>query len=315
MTAPHLRIATRNSPLALWQASHVRDALCHCHPGLRVELIGMTTQGDRLLDQSLSAAGGKGLFIKELEQALQERRADIAVHSMKDVTVQLPDGLALPVILKRDDPRDVFISNRFDRLEDLPEAASIGTSSLRRQCQLRAWRPGLIVHNLRGNVGTRLKRLDAGEFDAVILAAAGVRRLNLEDRIKECLGTDRMLPAPGQGAMGIEVRVEDQEILDLVQPLDDELTHVEVTAERAVSRRLYGGCHLPLAAYAEVAGCRITVRGLVGHVDGSGIITAEVSGALYESETVGLALAEKLLAQGADDILRKLIPQKEVDDM
>ena len=307
MPIKRIRIATRKSPLAMWQAGHVRDQLCRVHQGLVVDIIGMETQGDRFLDAPLSTAGGKGLFIKELEQSLLDGNADIAVHSMKDVTVNLPDGLTLSIILKRDDPRDVFISNRYDRFDDLPQKASIGTSSLRRQCQLRAYRPDLSIQNLRGNVGTRLRKLDEGVCDAVILAAAGMTRLGVHDRIKEYIETDRILPAIGQGAMGIETRADDREILELTAPLNDEQTRLQVEAERAVSRRLYGGCQLPIAAHADIAGKNMTIRGLVGCIDGSMIISDTVTGDARKGEALGLQLAEQLLARGADAILRELI--------
>lgn len=307
MSIKKIRIATRKSPLAMWQAGHVRDQLCRVHRGLVVDILGMETQGDRFFDAPLSTAGGKGLFIKELEQSLLDGNADIAVHSMKDVTVNLPDGLTLSIILKRDDPRDVFISNRYDRFDDLPQKASIGTSSLRRQCQLRAYRPDLSIQNLRGNVGTRLRKLDEGVCDAVILAAAGMTRLGVHDRIKEYIETDRILPAIGQGAMGIETRADDREILELTAPLNDEQTRLQVEAERAVSRRLYGGCQLPIAAHAGIAGEIMTIRGLVGCIDGSMIISDTVTGDARRGEALGLQLAEQLLARGADLILRELI--------
>ncbi|MBI4005230.1 MAG: hydroxymethylbilane synthase [Gammaproteobacteria bacterium] len=307
MSINRIRIATRQSPLAMWQAGYVRDQLCRIHKGLVVDVIGLQTQGDRIVDVPLSTAGGKGLFIKELEQSLLDGNTDIAVHSMKDVTVDLPDGLALSIILKRDDPRDVFISNRYDRLDDLPQGASIGTSSLRRQCQLRAYRSDLLIQDLRGNVGTRIRKLDEGNCDAIILAAAGVRRLGLHNRIREYLGTDRMIPAIGQGAMGIETRADDQQILELVTPLNDEQTRLQVESERAVSRRLYGGCQLPIAANASISGKTMTICGLVGRIDGSMIISHTVTGDVKQGETLGLQLAEKLLARGADVILRDLI--------
>ena len=248
----------------------------------------------------------RSLFIKELEQALADNTADIAVHSMKDVTVELPDGLALPVILERDDVRDVFISTVHRRLEDLPAGASVGTSSLRRASQLRALRPDLRINNLRGNVGTRLRRLDEGRFDAIILAAAGITRLGFEQRINQYLDTEIMLPAPGQGAIGIEARADDENILALLAPLDHAETHLQVKAERAFSRRLYGGCRLPIAAHARSTGKTMTIRGLVGNIEGTVIISDHITGDTYRAEALGVELAEKLVRQGADVILRDL---------
>ena len=307
MPINRVRIATRKSPLAMWQAVYVRDQLCRINQGLRVDIIGMETQGDRIFDAPLSTAGGKGLFIKELEQSLLDGNTDIAVHSMKDVTVHLPDGLALSIILKRDDPRDVFISNRYDRFDDLPQGANIGTSSLRRQCQLRACRPDLSVQNLRGNVGTRLCKLDKGTHDAIILAAAGMTRLEMHDRIREYIETDRIIPAVGQGAMGIETRADDQQILALIAPLNNQQSRREVEAERAVSRRLYGGCQLPIAAHANTTGKNMTIHGLVGCIDGTTIIRDTVTGNVEQGEALGLQLAEQLLAKGAGAILRELL--------
>ena len=303
----HIRIATRNSPLAMWQAEHVRDRLLQIYPGLAVELVGISTTGDRILDAPLAAAGGKGLFVKELEQALVDGQADIAVHSMKDVTVDVPQGLALPVIMERIDVRDVFISHACKRLTDLPAGASIGTSSLRRASQLHALRPGLRVDLLRGNIGTRLRKLDEGRFDAIILAAAGVIRLGFERRINQYLDTDIMLPAPGQGAIGIETRADDRDVLAMLTPLDHASTHLEVKAERAFSRRLYGGCRLPIAAHACITESTMSLRGLVGRSDGSSIIRDHIRGDMHEGETLGALLAENLLRQGADVILRELV--------
>jgi len=306
----NLRIATRESPLALWQAEFVRDQLQRLYPGLAVELIGIKTQGDRILDKPLSEVGGKGLFLKELEQQLLERTADIAVHSMKDVTIDLPTDLKLAVIMQRADPRDVLIANQYATLAEFPAGSRIGTSSLRRQSQLRARRPDLVVQSLRGNVGTRLRKLDEQGFDGIILAAAGVTRLLLEHRIREYLSADVMLPAVGQGAIGIETRSDDPEVLQILQPLNDNETAIQVTAERAFSRRLYGGCQLPIAAYAEVNGNALFLRGLVGRVDGGEIITGEIKGTTGEAENTGLRLAEELLERGADRILRELIDDR-----
>ncbi len=307
MSISNIRIATRESPLAIWQAEHVRSELMKQHPGLNVELVPMTTQGDRILDTPLSVAGGKGLFIKELEHSLLNGSADIAVHSMKDVTVDLPDGLALSVIMKRADPRDVFISNHYQSLEELPEGSSVGTSSLRRQCQLRAYRPDLKLKDLRGNIGTRLRKLDEDQFDAIVLAAAGVTRLGFEERIREYLELDVMLSAIGQGAIGIETRADDPAVLNIINPLNDELTKIQLIAERAFSRRLYGGCQLPIAAHARITNEQLVLRGLVGSPDGKTIIAGELGGLTESAETLGLQLAEKLLNNGADAILRELI--------
>ncbi len=303
---PVIRIATRESPLALWQARHVAQELQKLYDGLRVELIGMTTQGDRVLESTLASVGGKGLFVKELEQALLDRRADIAVHSMKDVTVDFPEGLALSVIMQRADPRDVFISNAFAALAELPEGSCVGTSSLRRQCQLYAHRPDLEIIPLRGNVGTRLHKLDEGMYDAIILASAGVTRLGLADRVREYLSPDVMLPAAGQGAIGIETRTHDREMIDMLLPLNHTSTRIQLAAERALTRNLYGGCQLPIAAYAEISGEAIKLRGLVGSHDGRTIISDSVLGHINEAEMLGTALAQRLLNKGADKILQNV---------
>lgn len=304
-----LKIATRSSPLAMWQAEHVQQELLALHPDLEVELVGIKTRGDKILDTPLYEVGGKGLFIKELEHALLDGRADIAVHSMKDVTVDFPAGLTLSVIMRREDPRDAFISNHYQSLDDLPQSACVGTASLRRQCQVRAARPDLVVKTLRGNVGTRLRKLDEGSFDAIILAAAGVKRLQIEDRVKQYLSREVMLPAIGQGAMGIESRSDDGDILELIQPLNDETTAIQLIAERTVSRQLYGGCHLPIAAYAEIDGDTIMVSGLVGRVDGSTILIETISGKREEAEALALQLSQRLLDKGADEILRELVDE------
>ncbi len=302
-----IRIATRKSPLALWQAEYVKAQLQQHHPELEIDLVSMQTQGDRILDKPLSSVGGKGLFIKELEQALYDHQADIAVHSMKDVTVDMPDGLQLPVILKREDPHDVFISKNYKRMRDLPQGAIVGTSSLRRKCQLKAWRGDLNIKDLRGNIGTRLKKLDDGEYHAIILAAAGVMRLGLEDRISEVISKDIILPAIGQGAIGIQMRTEDDDVLEIISWLNDVTTQQQVETERVVSRRLFGGCQLPIAAYAEVDQEYIRISGMVGRLDGSKIIKDSVNGNLREREALGLQLAETLLKNGADDILKEYL--------
>jgi len=312
MSLKKISIATRKSPLALWQAEHVKAQLQQHHPELEVELVSMQTQGDRILDTPLSLVGGKGLFIKELEQALYEHQADIAVHSMKDVTIDMTEGLQLPVILKREDPHDVFISKTHKSISDLPQGAVVGTSSLRRKCQLMAWRGDLNIKDLRGNVGTRLNKLDDGEYDAIILAAAGVMRLGLGDRISEIISTDIILPAIGQGAIGIQMRTGDNNVLEKICSLNDVTTQQQVETERVVSRRLFGGCQLPIAAYAEIyqdniGQENIKITGMVGRIDGSEIIKDSVNGNLQQREALGLQLAETLLKNGADDILKEYL--------
>lgn len=303
MNAP-LRIATRESPLALWQAEHVAALLRRAHPGLQVELVGMTTQGDRVLDSPLAKIGGKGLFVKELEQSMLEGRTDIAVHSMKDVPVELPSGLHLPVVLEREVPWDAFVSPRHAAFEDLPAGAVLGTSSLRRQAQLQALRPDLRIATLRGNVGTRLRRLDEGEYDAIILACAGLVRLGLGERIRQRLGADVCLPAIGQGAIGIECRSDDARTGALIAALDHPDTHVCVAAERALNTRLEGGCQVPIAAHATLTGDRVHLAALVGRPDGRELIRVEDSADRADAEALGTRLAEDLLARGADVILK-----------
>ncbi|MDR2877024.1 MAG: hydroxymethylbilane synthase [Chromatiales bacterium] len=304
--AQQLRIATRESPLALWQAEHVARLLIEAHPGLGVELVRMTTQGDRILDAPLAKIGGKGLFVKELEQSLLDRRADIAVHSMKDVPVELPEGLHLPVILEREQPCDAFVSNHFQRLDDLPLGARLGTSSLRRQAQIQARRPDLKIISLRGNVGTRLRRLDEGEYDAIILACAGLVRLGLEARVRERLGADVCLPAIGQGAIGIETRANDERVNALIAVLDHAPTHVCVSAERALNARLEGGCQVPIAAHAVLSGDRLRLDALVGRPDGSEVIRVSADAAAADAAALGTRLADDLLALGARAILAEV---------
>lgn len=306
MSSNRIVIATRQSPLALWQAEHVQRRLKEAHPELEVELLKMTTQGDKILDTPLAKIGGKGLFVKELEQGLLDGRADIAVHSMKDVPVELPEGLHLPVILDREDPRDAFVSNKYDTFEALPQGAKLGTSSLRRQCQLSALRPDLDVISLRGNVGTRLKKLDDGEYDAIILAAAGLMRLELAERITAKISTDTCLPAIGQGAVGIECRNDDPRVNDIISVLNDESTHIRVAAERALNHRLEGGCQVPIGGHAEIDGNNLRLRALVGSPDGSEMIRGEVNGTLEEAEKLGVELADDLLSRGADRILKEV---------
>ena len=299
-----LRIATRKSPLAVWQAEHVASELRQLHPELEVELVTMTTQGDRILDAPLARIGGKGLFVKELEVALLEDRADIAVHSVKDVPMELPDHLELPVILEREDPLDAFVSNDYASIDDLPEGARVGSSSLRRQCQLRARRPDLVVTDLRGNVNTRLAKLDAGEYHAILLAAAGLKRLGFDQRIRTRLDPEVSLPAVGQGAIAIECREGDSEVGALIAELNHRDTSDRVRAERAFNRRLEGGCQVPLAAHAVLQGNALQLRGLVGAVDGSRILHARTSGPREDAEALGVALAVDLLDQGAGELLK-----------
>ena len=301
-----LRIATRKSPLALWQAEHVAAALRRAHPGLVVEIRGMTTRGDKILDAPLAKVGGKGLFVKELEQGMLDGTADIAVHSMKDVPVDFPEGLYLPVILEREDPRDAFVSNRFDSLADLPEGARVGTSSLRRQCQILERRPDLRIEPLRGNVNTRLARLDAGDYDAIILAAAGLKRLGFASRIRRHIETNESLPAIGQGAIGIECRTDDARTGALIAPLHHPDTALRILAERALNHRLHGGCQVPIAGHATLDGDRLHLSGLVGDPDGSRTLRAQAEGQSMEAEAIGAAVADALLAQGADLILHAL---------
>ncbi|MBV4414165.1 hydroxymethylbilane synthase [Enterobacteriaceae bacterium YMB-R22] len=298
-----LRIATRQSPLALWQAHYVRDCLLARHPTLRVELVPMVTRGDVLLDAPLAKVGGKGLFVKELEQAMLEGRADIAVHSMKDVPVEFPQGLGLATICEREDPRDAFVSHHYASLNDLPPGSIVGTSSLRRQCQLLCARPDLQIHTLRGNLGTRLGKLDAGDYDAIILAVAGLKRLKMEDRIRQTLAPEVLLPAVGQGAVGIECRLDDAWTRALLAPLNHPQTALRVRAERAMNTRLEGGCQVPIGSYAELADGELWLRGLVGAPDGSKIISAERRGRPEDAEALGISLAQELLNNGARAIL------------
>ncbi|HAS4542904.1 TPA: hydroxymethylbilane synthase [Vibrio cholerae] len=306
MTETPIRIATRQSPLALWQANYVKDALMAAHPGLQVELVTMATRGDVILDTPLAKVGGKGLFVKELEIAMLEGRADLAVHSMKDVPVDFPDGLGLVTICEREDPRDAFVSNTYAKIEDLPSGAIVGTCSLRRQCQLKAARPDLVIKELRGNVGTRLSKLDAGEYDAIILAAAGLKRLELESRIRSFIEPEQSLPAVGQGAVGIECRVNDQRVRALLAPLNHADTADRVRCERAMNLTLQGGCQVPIGSYALLEGDHIWLRALVGEPDGSQIVRGEIRGPRTQAEQLGITLAEQLLSQGAKEILERL---------
>jgi hydroxymethylbilane synthase len=301
-----IRIATRKSALALWQAEHVRQGLELHHPGLQVELVSMTTRGDQILDSPLAKVGGKGLFVKELEQALLEGRADIAVHSMKDVPVDLPEGLGLAVILEREDPRDAFVSNQYAVLDDLPQGARVGTSSLRRQCQLYALRPDLVISDLRGNVNTRLDKLDRGDYDAIILACAGLKRLGFGERIRQELGPEIILPAIGQGAIGIECRSDDKVVIDFIRPLAHAKTQDRLRAERSLNQHLSGGCQVPIAGYAEIDHGVVVLRGLVGRPDGTQLIQGVISGRPEDGDELGQVLAKDLLGRGADVILNEL---------
>jgi hydroxymethylbilane synthase len=304
-TPSKIRIASRESALALWQSEHIKAQLEALHPGLEVEIVGMTTKGDQILDVPLAKIGGKGLFVKELEQSMLAGSTDIAVHSMKDVPMHFPEGLELAAICKRESPFDAFVSNHFSSIDDLPEGAIIGTSSLRRQSQIAALRPDLEVKGLRGNVNTRLGKLDAGEYDAIILADAGLRRLGFHDRIKQVIPAEQSLPAVGQGALGIECRSDDIEIKKLLAPLIDKETNYCVLAERAMNTRLEGGCQVPIAGFAELSGETLTLRGLVAAIDGSKILTANSKISIKQSkpEALGVEIAEQLLEQGAGKLL------------
>lgn len=306
--APPLRIviASRESALAMWQAHHVRSRLVELYPGIEVSILGMTTQGDRMLGASLAKVGGKGLFVKELEDALVQGRADIAVHSLKDVPMHLPPGFTLAAVIERADPRDAFVSNRYRALAELPAGSRVGTSSLRRESQLRARYPHLVVEPLRGNVATRLRKLDDGQYEAVILAAAGLKRLGLEGRVTALLTPEESLPAVGQGALGLECRAEREDLLELLAPLNHPATGLCVAAERAFSRALAGSCNVPLGGFAEMSGERMRLRGFVGAPDGSRLVSGEIEGPVADPAALGHALAERLRSQGADEILAAL---------
>lgn len=301
-----LKIATRQSPLALWQANYVKDRLQQLYPDLTIELVPMVTKGDVILDSPLAKIGGKGLFVKELENALLTKEADIAVHSMKDVPMQFPEGLGLAVICQREDPRDAFVSHAYRTFAELPQGAVVGTSSLRRQCQLKALRPDLDIRSLRGNVGTRLSKLDNGDYDAIILASAGLIRLGLADRIASFIDVEQSLPAAGQGAVGIECRTDDVQVQALLAPLADAETTYCVRAERAMNNHLQGGCQVPIGGYAVLQQGQLYLRALVGDIDGSRIIRAEGKSAVENAEVLGVQIAEQLLAQGADKILQAI---------
>ena len=301
-----LKIATRQSPLALWQANYVKDRLQQLYPDLTIELVPMVTKGDVILDSPLAKIGSKGLFVKELENALLTKEADIAVHSMKDVPMQFPEGLGLAVICQREDPRDAFVSHSYRTFAELPQGAVVGTSSLRRQCQLKALRPDLDIRSLRGNVGTRLSKLDNGDYDAIILASAGLIRLGLADRIASFIDVEQSLPAAGQGAVGIECRTNDMQVQALLAPLADAETTYCVRAERAMNNHLQGGCQVPIGGYAVLQQGQLYLRALVGDIDGSRIIRAEGKSPVENAEVLGVQIAEQLLAQGADKILQAI---------
>lgn len=299
-------IGTRGSMLALWQAEWVKALLIKHHPGTEVELMKIKTTGDKILDVPLAMVGGKGLFTKELEEAMLRGETDLAVHSMKDVPSELPEGLHLAAVLKREDPRDALVSRSYKSVDDLPQGARVGTSSLRRSCQLKSRRPDLVIETLRGNLDTRMRKAEEGEFDAVVLAVAGIKRLGWEDRITEIIAPDVMLPAVAQGAVGIECRADDEFINALVAPLKDEQTEIQVAAERACLRRLEGGCQVPIAAHATLSNGRIRLEALVGNVDGTIIIRKEQEAAVKDAEALGLKVAEELLSAGADSILAEI---------
>ena len=334
-----LNIATRQSPLALWQAEHIRDRLLALYPELTINLLKIVTKGDKILDTPLAKIGGKGLFVKELEQALYDKQADIAVHSLKDVPMELPEGLTLGVYCKRASPTDAFVSNTYHNIDELPQGAVVGTASLRRQCQIKAYRPDLQIKTLRGNVGTRLGKLDAGEYDAIILATSGLQRIEHDERIRSELDIDVCLPAVGQGALAIECREGDDEVLKLLAPLNDDKARIRLIAERALNRHLQGGCQVPIAAYAVLQtadadddsssknhgqngnndnGNVLWLRGRVGQEDGSELLKADkrlsLTGSQAEQEAqanqLGIEVAEMLLAIGAGDILSAIYQSK-----
>ena len=301
-----LKIATRKSPLALWQAEFVKSRLQFFYPDLEVELIKMTTQGDKILNSPLSKMGGKGLFIKELEIGILEGRADIAVHSMKDVPYELPKEFEVGAILERENPFDAFVSNDFDNINELPHGARVGSCSLRRIVQLKALRPDLAILDLRGNVNTRLRKLDDGEYDAIILACSGLKRLGFEDRIKQHLSAEKSLPAVGQGALGIEIRKGDQDIISLIKPLINKKTMNEVGAERAMNSALEGGCSVAIGGYAISNNTKMNLKGMVGNVDSGVILRVEESGDISEPTALGELVAHKLLSMGAKELLKEV---------
>ncbi len=309
MNPKKLVIASRESRLALWQAEHIQGRLKTLYPDCDVQILGMTTRGDQILDKTLSKIGGKGLFIKELEQALQDGHADLAVHSIKDVPMDLPEGFALAAIGERANPFDAFVSNRYERLEDLPEGAVVGTASLRREAQLRARYPHLVIKPLRGNLQTRLGKLDNGEYDAIILAAAGLQRLGLDDRIRLIISDTVSLPAAGQGALGIEIAANREDLLEVLKPLNHGITHACVTAERALARALGGSCQVPLAAYCTEENGLLTLRGLVGHPDGSTILEAYAQAPADYADSLGRAVAKRLADDGAVELIEAVLKE------
>ncbi|MCS4532970.1 hydroxymethylbilane synthase [Neisseria montereyensis] len=314
MTPKKLVIASRESALAMWQAEHIQGRLKQLYPDCEVSILGMTTRGDQILDKTLSKIGGKGLFIKELEQALQDGRADLAVHSIKDVPMVLPEGFALAAICERANPFDAFVSSKYGRLEELPEGAVVGTASLRREAQIRARYPHLNVKPLRGNLQTRLAKLDNGEYDAVILAAAGLQRLGLDDRIRMILQPTDSLPSAGQGALGIEIAAHRYDLLEALNPLNHALTNACVTAERALARALDGSCQIPLAAYCTEENGLLTLRGLVGHPDGSVILQAQAEAPAAYADALGRAVAKKLADDGAEDLIRAVLAEQDTTE-
>ncbi|ASK28078.1 hydroxymethylbilane synthase [Neisseria chenwenguii] len=310
MSPKKLVIASRESLLAMWQAEHIQGRLKTLYPDCEVSILGMTTQGDQILDKTLSKIGGKGLFVKELEQALQDGRADLAVHSIKDVPMVLPEGFALAAVGERANPFDAFVSNHYARLEDLPDGAVVGTSSLRREAQLRARHPRLQIKPLRGNVQTRLRKLDEGEYDAVILAAAGLQRLGLDGRIRLILSPADSLPAAGQGALGIEIAAHREDLMEVLQPLNHDQTRACVTAERALARALGGSCQVPLAAYCTEENGLLTLRGLVGHPDGSVLLQADAQAPADYADALGRAVAKKLADDGAEELIAAVLAEQ-----
>ena len=310
-TPKKLVIASRESMLAMWQAEYIKGRLKALYPDCEVEILGMTTRGDQILDRTLSKIGGKGLFIKELEQALQDGRADLAVHSIKDVPMELPEGFALAAIGERASPFDAFVSNQYARLEEMPAGAIVGTSSLRREAQLRAKFPHLTIKSLRGNVQTRLSKLDNGDYDAVILAAAGLQRLGLDGRIREILSPADSLPAAGQGALGIEIAARRTDLADILRPLNHEETAACVTAERALARALGGSCQVPLAAYCVMEDGLLTLNGLVGHPDGSVIIEASAQAPAAYADALGRAVAKRLADDGAEELIAAVLAEQQ----
>lgn len=305
MSLSTIRIATRQSPLALWQAEYIQQRLTAIHPQLNVELVPMTTKGDKILGTPLSKIGGKGLFVKELEQAMLENRADIAVHSMKDVPYKFPEGLELKVICEREDPSDAFVSNNYHSLNDLPIGATVGTSSLRRKVQIMALRPDLNITDLRGNVGTRLSKLDMGQYDAIILASAGLIRLKLSNRIASRFAPEQLLPAPGQGAVGIEARTDQAELDQLLAPLQDSDTAYRVKAERVITETLQASCSVPIAAFSTITDGTLSLRALVGGIDNQ-MIEASADGKAEDAVTIGKTVASSLVSQGAHEMIAEL---------